>query len=63
MKYQLTYQLFKEEKDAIDFCNDVNKCYTPYMRKHHPAHYLPHTIKDNDHKGNPWIGFIVWFKF
>lgn len=60
-RYQLRFELIKDENEAIAFCNETNKNYTPYMRKHHPAHYYPYYIEDNDHKGNPWDGFIVWY--
>jgi len=62
--YQLTFKLIENDEQAAKaFCDEINKGYTYYMRKHHPAHYTPYFIPDNDHKGTPWNGFIVWYEY
>lgn len=53
MKYYLTFRIFKTEAEARAHCYYLNEQATPYMRKHHPAHYNPLNIETGE--------FVVWY--
>ena len=55
-KYQLTFEFHSTEEQAAAACERLNKTATPYMRKHHPAHYTPWESLDGRESK-----FIVWF--
>lgn len=56
-KYRLTFEFAETEEKAIKLCEQINKNYTYYMRKNHPAHYTPWSDKENKSKYH----FVVWF--
>lgn len=63
-RYHLGYKLIERSEDAArEFCADCNRTATPYQRKRYPAHYTPHTIRDNYGPGKDWTGFICWYYY
>jgi hypothetical protein len=63
MKYNLTFKLVETEAEAKAFCEGVNSNLNRYAKRKYPATYHAHTIKDNDHKGNDWNGYLIWYRY
>ena len=55
-KYNLTFEFKETEEQAKNFCKNVNKRLSYYMRKNKPAIYTPWQSKDG--KENL---FICWY--
>jgi hypothetical protein len=55
-KYRLTFNIFKDEQQAIAFCNKENTTGNAYKRKNKKANYTPWSSCDKTE-----TGFIVWY--
>lgn len=55
-KYRYTFELKKTIEEATNLCAMINKNYTYYMRKHHPAHFTPWSANDGS-----FDGFVCWY--
>ena len=56
MRYRESFKFKNTEKQAIEFCDRMNKQATPYVRKHHPAHFTPwNSLDGKEHL------FIAWY--
>lgn len=57
-KYNLTFEFADTEEKARTFCNAINRNYTRYMRKNHPAHYTPWSSQDGKEQK-----FVCWYRY
>lgn len=54
--YRKTFEFKKTIEEAQSFCNQINKSYTYYMKKHHPAHFTLWSANDGS-----FDGFVCWY--
>lgn len=57
-KYRLTFAFAETEEKAREMCEAINKRYTYYMRKNHPAKYTPWSPSE----GESNYHFVVWYQ-
>lgn len=56
-KYRLSFKFTETEEQASALRDRLNSETTPYMRKHHPAHFTPWESSSQTDPAH----FIVWF--
>ena len=57
-KYNLTFEFKETEEQAKNFCENVNKRLSYYMRKNKPAHFTPWSSQDGKEKL-----FVCWYYY
>lgn len=56
--YRTTFDFVETEEQAKQLCERINKAYTYYMRKNHPAHFTPW----KDAEGKSTYNYVVWYQ-
>lgn len=56
--YRTTFNFVETEEEAKQLCERINKSYTYYMRKTHPAHFTPW----KDAEGKSTYNYVVWYQ-